>query len=287
MKNIKVKEEDSFEKFTSDCLIIPVIIFTNKQSNGFFHQTKIFNEYKFKKITKYFGEEMKSTIQETISKEFYGYQPIGTCFIEKSNKNNIKHICHLPICDIDSPNYKNIYLSMISLFKEISRFNAKSSVKINNICFDGLLYDGEEENQVKEISSAYFEFFNQKKIVINELFIGQRVLDFVQNDNQKNENIENNESLKINENIEIVKKDEGKKKINEIDSIFSKRKLIEKNEKKKKQKTDKTEIEGADDLKGSNDTSKDNKSKSGIKIYSLDDLNIGKGGNTKGKLFTL
>ncbi|MFT5917158.1 MAG: O-acetyl-ADP-ribose deacetylase (regulator of RNase III) [Bacteroidia bacterium] len=116
-------------------------------------------------ITRFFGWELQTRVQDKIIKEFRGEQPVGTSIIVKTNHQKHPFIVHTPTMRVPLPitRMDNVYKAMFAMLLAVTKHNEQSNQKINTVVCPGL---GTATGKVKpreasrQMELAYRNFMN-------------------------------------------------------------------------------------------------------------------------------
>ena len=113
--------------------------------------------------------EIQLRVQKIIQKDYYGEQPIGTCFLLNTYNPNIRNLAHVPTMRIptDVSQTYNAYYAFRSLLSTILNFNKNNKGKVISIACTALCTGAGKMNyktSAKQMRLAYENIISDKKI---------------------------------------------------------------------------------------------------------------------------
>jgi len=121
-------------------------------------------------ITRFFGYQLMSRVQQHIIDHFYGEQPVGTSFIIETKQAQHPYLAHTPTMRIplSIKDTDHVYLAMFAMLRTVAHFNKANNVPIKIVACPGL---GTATGQVppdeaaRQMALAYRNFLNPPKSI--------------------------------------------------------------------------------------------------------------------------
>lgn len=91
-------------------------------------------------ITRYFGDELMSRVQNQILTEYLGEQPVGTSFIVETGHPQHPFLAHTPTMRVpmEIAHMDHVYVAMAAMLRAVYRHNQAAERKIAMIACPGL-----------------------------------------------------------------------------------------------------------------------------------------------------
>ena len=91
-------------------------------------------------ITRFFGTDLQSSVQERIIKEYWGEQPVGSSFIIETQNPKHPFLAHTPTMRVPQKITRtdNVYLAMFAFLRAIHQHNQSKERKIKKVACPGL-----------------------------------------------------------------------------------------------------------------------------------------------------
>ena len=92
-------------------------------------------------LINHFGPDLMGRVQERIIREFFGEQPVGTCFIVPTGNKLHPYLAHAPTMRVPTVirGTENCYLAMAAMLREVAMFNrGTNGTTIDTVLCPGL-----------------------------------------------------------------------------------------------------------------------------------------------------
>ncbi len=121
-------------------------------------------------ISNFFGAELSKRVQERISLDYFGEQPVGTSMIVETKNKKYPFLAHTPTMRVPLKitNTDNVYLAMFAMLRAVTIHNRTENQKINVVVCPGLGTSAGKmtpNESARQMELAYRNFCNPPKYV--------------------------------------------------------------------------------------------------------------------------